>query len=322
MPGFTTHYLFGQQAYQLIRDAGQKQAIQNFHTVFSLGLQGPDIYFYDILSHFLAKKNPGSIAHTADTGKFLAHLLKAPMIFSTGKERKIAQVYILVYIGHYLLDTACHPYVYAMTHYNSHPKGYIGQHIRLEADIDAFLLMHYQNKLPSQFHQNESIAISKEQRSVVSTLLYYAFSKTYPGLNVTKARILQAIYAMRASTKLLYDPSGRKKNLLRRLESIVPGYPVVSALIPSDTLTFHKDPCNLRHQPWRNPWDAGHASTESFLDLFESAKEDYIRLLHRMDIFFSIKNTPREEAAAIQALLSSLGSRCYHSGLSSAPYLL
>ena len=111
MPGFTTHYLFGQQAYQLIRDAGQKQAIQNFHTVFSLGLQGPDIYFYDILSHFLAKKNPGSIAHTADTGKFLAHLLKAPMIFSTGKERKIAQVYILGYIGHYLLDTACHPYV-------------------------------------------------------------------------------------------------------------------------------------------------------------------------------------------------------------------
>ena len=80
MPGFTTHYLFGQQTYQHLHTSGLKQNIQKYHKVFSLGLQGPDIFFYDILSLILSDKNPGSVAHTADTHRFLRYLLESPQI--------------------------------------------------------------------------------------------------------------------------------------------------------------------------------------------------------------------------------------------------
>ena len=321
MPGFTTHYLFGQQAYQLIQSESLRRSIQKRHTVYSLGLQGPDIFFYDILSA-AAKKNPGTTAHTADTRKFLRYLLESPEIFTQKKERRTAQVYILGFIGHYLLDTACHPYIYAMTRYSRHPKGYLGKHLLLETDVDSALLWHYERRLPSEFHQSESIALSKEQKNTVATLLYFAFSRTYPKLGITKRRIFHAIHAMQLGTKLLYDPSGRKKSALRRLESVFFGYPLLSSLIASDALVFYKDPCNLTHRPWKNPWDETRRSTESFLELFENAKETYGHLINELDAFFSLEHSPAETADAKKKLLLALGNLCYHSGLSSAPYLL
>lgn len=320
MPGFTTHYLFGQQSYQRLRPCGLKQTIQKYHTVFSLGLQGPDIFFYDILSFLSAKSNPGSIAHTADTKEFLQHLLESPKIFLQKKERDIAHAYILGFIGHYLLDTKCHPYVYAMTGYGKRTKGYIGRHICLEADIDTVLLWRCQRRLPSEFHQNETISLSKEQRTVVSAVLHYAFSKTYPGLKVTNRRIAQAIYAMRLSTKLLYDPSGLKKKLIRRIERIFPGYPLLSPLVPSDPPTAYKDPCNQRHRPWSNPWKSALKSTASFYELFETAQEEYVFTLNEIARFLSRKRSAKSEEKAESLLLAALGNLCYHSGLSSDPY--
>lgn len=321
MPGFTTHYLFGQQTYQNLRPSGLKQTIQKYHTVFSLGLQGPDIFFYYVPSLLSRQENPGSIAHTADTQQFLKHLLESPEIFLTKKEQKIAVSYIYGFIGHYLLDTACHPYIYAMTHYNRRQKDYMGHHIRLETDIDTSLLWFYQRRRPSEFHQNESIALSKEQMHVVSTILYSAFQKTYPGLKLSRAQIIRAIHSMQKGTQLLYDPKGYKKALIRRIESLFPGYPVLSPLVANDTLIFHRDPCNMNHASWWNPWEEGNESTESFFDLFERAQHEYTRLLNDIAHFFSREHTPEEEAKAMSLLLRRLGNRCYHSGLTSAPYL-
>lgn len=320
MPGFTTHYLFGQQAYQRLRSSDLKQKIQKYHTVFSLGLQGPDIFFYDILSFLSAKKNPGSIAHTANTKEFLQHLLESPKIFLQEKEQDIAHAYILGFIGHYLLDTKCHPYIYAMTRYAKKPKGYIGRHICLETDIDTVLLWRCLRRIPSEFHQNETIALSKEQRTIISAALNFAFSKTYPGLNVTRHRILQAIYAMQLSTKLLYDPSGRKKDVIRRIERVIPGYPLLSPLVPSDPPIVHKDPCNKRHRQWSNPWKPDRKSAASFYELFEDALEEYGLVLNEIARFFSRQRSAKAEEKAASLLLSVLGNLCYHSGLSSDRY--
>lgn len=320
MPGFTTHYLFGQQTYQRLRTSKLKQNIQKYHTVYALGLQGPDIFFYDILSLILSDKNPGSIAHTADTHCFLKNLLESPRIFPDKREQEIAQAYILGYIGHYLLDTACHPYIYAMTHYNQKQKGYIGRHIRLETDLDTALLWFYQRRHPSEFHQNETIDISKEQRRVVSSLLNYAFTRTYFRLGPTRRRIVQAIHGMQVGTRLLYDPTGRKKALVRRIESIVPGYPLLSPLIANDNLLFYKDPCNTKHAAWRNPWDEEIVSTESFFDLFEKAQEEYQRFLEGAVEYVAEEHTQEEQRKAIAIGLRRLGNRCYHSGLLSEEY--
>ena len=46
MPGFTTHYLFGVDAYKKINNPKLKQKIGDNHCAFALGLQGPDVFFY------------------------------------------------------------------------------------------------------------------------------------------------------------------------------------------------------------------------------------------------------------------------------------
>ena len=208
-----------------------------------------------------------------------------------------------------------------MTHYNKKPKGYIGQHIRLETEIDAILLNRCLNKQPSEFHQNETIALSKEQQTTISAMLYYAFSKAYPRLGITRRRIVQAIHAMQLSAKLLYDPTGKKKAVIRRIETVVPGYPLLSPLVPADRSLSLKDPCNVRHRLWQNPWEPELESTESFFDLFERSLREYTVMLNVIARFFSRQHTAKEEAKAVSRLLGLLGNRCYHSGLSASPYI-
>lgn len=313
MPGFTTHYLFGQQTYQNLQPSSVKQTIQKYHRVFALGLQGPDIFFYDVPSHISKRENPGSIAHTTNTGEFLFQLLTGQEIFLTKQEQKIAEAYTFGFIGHYLLDSKCHPYIYAMTHYNKHKTGYFGHHIRLETDIDISLLWFFQHKHPSEFRQDKSIDITKEQLDIVSTLLYYAFQKTYPAFPVSRQDILRAIGSMQKETKLLHDPKGYKKAFLRRIESVVPGYPILSPLVANDTLVFHPDPCNTRHLSWKNPWDETLESNENFFELFETAQTEYSQILN------NIARLDREKALSI--LKRKLGNRSYHSGLTSTSYL-
>lgn len=59
MPGFMTHYLFGVKNLQQIRQNGEcrtlLESIDRNKTVFQLGLQGPDIFFYHLASHSAAR---------------------------------------------------------------------------------------------------------------------------------------------------------------------------------------------------------------------------------------------------------------------------
>lgn len=70
MPGFTTHYLFGIDAYKKINDKKIKKNLYHNHSAFALGLQGPDVFFYYLPSYLLHKENLGALAHDTDTGAF------------------------------------------------------------------------------------------------------------------------------------------------------------------------------------------------------------------------------------------------------------
>ena len=93
------------------------------------------------------------------------------------------------------------------------------------------------------------------------------------------------------------------------------GYPLLTTLIASDTLTVHIDPLNLLHQPWENPWDNSYISTDSFFDLMENAQAKYLKILKD---FSHLTHTPLntfEEERQTKLLLGKLGSNSYHSGL-------
>lgn len=315
MPGFTTHYLFGVNAYKKLKTHTVKKIIFDHPAAYSLGQQGPDIFFYYLPSFALHRKNPGSVAHTTDTGNFLFHLIESRKLFPDKQEKAIVHAYIMGFVGHYLLDRNCHPYIYYRSHFKEKTPDYHGAHMNLEIDIDAELLAFYKNKLPSAFHQSTTIMLTRLELRTVASALCYAYSMTYPNLNVTCTDIRLAIRSMQAGTRFLHDAHGRKKFITRRIEALTLGYPILSPMMASDTLFFYRDPLNLLHRKWHNPWDPDSISSESFFDLFHETQAEYTKLLHALSQLFASKKYSETEQQCLQKLLQTLGNRSYHTGL-------
>lgn len=315
MPGFTTHYLFGLNTYRQLDNRSLKRIIHENRTAYSLGLQGPDVFFYFLPSYTLHPVNIGAVAHTDNTGEFLRHLINSRKLFKTAKEQKIAEAYIAGFLGHYTLDTHCHPYVYWKTDFKEKNSRYHGCHMSLETDIDTELLQFYKHLLPSAFRQDATIRLTRLQFRTIAAILYYVYKKTYPELGILYPTMCAAIRSMQIGLKFLHDPSGRKKTIGGKLETLILGYPLLTTLIASDTLTVHIDPLNILHQPWENPWDNSRIFTDSFFDLMDNAQESYLEILADLTrLYQEPLHTPGEQKRT-KSLLNKLGSSSYHSGL-------
>ena len=46
MPGFVTHYIFGVNAYKQVDNSDIHNIIYRNRQAYSLGLQGPDLFYY------------------------------------------------------------------------------------------------------------------------------------------------------------------------------------------------------------------------------------------------------------------------------------
>lgn len=319
MPGFTAHYLFGQTIYRQLDASCLKKTIRKYHAAYNLGLQGPDLFFYFLPSYMIHENNIGSVAHTSKTNQFLRHLIESCNLFSDREQRETAQSYTAGFLGHYTLDAHCHPYVYWRSGYSqkNFPKGnrYHGRHMSLETDIDRELLQFYRHCLPSSFPQYATLSLRGLQKRTIAAVLHYAYRRTYPELCIPYAMVYLAVCAIQGETRLLYDPSGRKKAAAWAVERLFLGYPLLSAVIPSDIHTVYRDSLNLCHRPWKNPWAPSTSSRASFLELMEHAEKDYLKALERLEQLFSVRN-PKEFSGARRDLLTHLGNKSYHSGLS------
>lgn len=315
MPGFTTHYLFGVNAYHSMKNDTIKKNIFDHHAAFSLGLQGPDIFFYFLPSYFIHGKNIGSIAHNEATGKFLSNLIESRNLFPDKEEAAIAQAYIMGFLGHYILDCRCHPYIYWRTHYREDNPAYYGDHMNLETDIDTELLSFYKKKRPSAFRKESTILLTRPELRTITTILYYVYAVTYPEQTVNCTIMRLAIRSMQLGTWLLHDRRGQKKALFRKLEAVTTGYPVLSPMVASDYLQFYADPLNLLHRQWRNPWNENLVSQDSFFDLMDMAQKEYTELLPRLYRLFLTKKHSDAAKLRLIKILDSLGNQSYHSGL-------
>lgn len=319
MPGFTTHYMFGVKNLQQLRRSISTDtlvhSIDGHKTVFQLGLQGPDIFFYHPASS-LRKLSPGSAVHRERTGDFLKCLIQAPELFWKEEECQIAQAYAAGFIGHYILDTQMHPYVYYKTGHGEtlKEKGY-ANHIALETDIDTCILMRYAKCLPSQFPYGRTIAMDAHSRSVVAAALFHAYDTVFSELSLTKGYLTRAIRSMQIGTKLTYDPHDHKRKLMGKAEQLVFGRLAVSTVIPADHLEYSEDPLNLQHEQWCNPWNAEGTSTDSVLQMIKKASGRYQKAFRQLDRLYATEQFEDRYDQILDDLCQLLGQRSYHSGM-------
>lgn len=182
MPSNYAHHRFGFHALETL-NSGMRRPIQRFRRVFDVGLQGPDLFFF--YNPFW--KNPmsqmGSALHQKTGREFFtaacAALKNAPSEMGT--------VYLYGLLGHYCLDSLCHPYVQ-----EKDTAGSV-RHAELETDFDRYLLR-LDGKIPPHLQCiNEHMHLTRGECVTVSQL--------FPG--TTPAQVNQSIRNMRIQTRLL-----------------------------------------------------------------------------------------------------------------------
>lgn len=322
MPGFTTHYLLGVKSYNDLPPNNLKYIISKYRWLYQLGLQGPDMFFYNIpILRHRDYRNVGSYMHEHHIRDFFVCCFSQLEEIQSKQQRERALAYLCGFLNHYIGDSICHPYVYGRIGYDAkHPSNYShGLHAILENDIDALLLQKYKKKKPSQFNQAASICLNGMELQFISHFLTTCINETYYPLNfknnyqITPATVRGSILAMRFGCRSLSDPKGTKRDWIYSVEHLFLKSPIASMKLVTDEVKNPREALNLDHKIWCNPWDKRLASSASFPDLFHQClvkSSNVYALINTL-----IAQTPPESDVTFARLLEELGSYSYHSGL-------
>lgn len=192
MPTTYTHDLFGKKVYQKLPKEMQ-DVIRHNGNIFRIGLHGPDILFYDLLS-----------AETIDTGVKM-HERKARPFFErgmkqareTGNEPMLA--YLLGFACHYMLDSKCHPYI------NELDANQVISHTAVEKELDRYLMLKTGHD-PHRYYPAHCIRPKHRYAKVIH--------KLFPG--ITTEQIYKSLCSMKFITRLMvYDDKGAKRFLMK-----------------------------------------------------------------------------------------------------------
>ena len=77
MPGFVTHHIFGINAFHGLPKGNAKDIIRKHNKAYSLGLQGPDLFFYFLPTSSGLFPNIANKMHKENTGEFFNQLIIA-----------------------------------------------------------------------------------------------------------------------------------------------------------------------------------------------------------------------------------------------------
>ena len=323
MPGFTTHYLFGVKAYNEQPNNYLKHVISKYRWLYQLGLQGPDIFFYNlpILRH-RDYRNVGCHMHDFHVNEFFRTCLKEIAAIHSKQQREQAISYYAGFLCHYIADSICHPYVYGRIQADADGSAFRahGLHAELENDIDALLLRKFKKKKPSEFNQTATICLNGQELQFISRFLSQCINDTYypitlqNNFQVTEGMVKRSVYAIHFGGRLLSDPEGRKHDAIHFFENLFTLNPVASKKLVTDRKPQNvRKALNLDHEVWVNPWDQRLASTASFIDLYHQTLQKCSLVYSHLNALLS-DSTPLEEADW-EIFLAELGNFSYHSGL-------
>ncbi len=129
MAAIYTHHRFGMQLVLNLSYPCQK-TVQHNPTLYFLGQQGPDIFFF-VFSAYGIPDAPGTRIHNQSGKAFIDKV--APIIFESGQYSDVS-AYFLGCLCHFLLDATIHPLVDGF----EKTPGY--SHSDIETELDRYYL--------------------------------------------------------------------------------------------------------------------------------------------------------------------------------------
>lgn len=258
MPYLYAHALHGLSAQALFEKP--LFDITSAHAdAFLLGLYGPDVYFGDRLPPPLFAKHQKQLAndlHGLDAGVLFQKL------FALTYRDDRAFSYAIGFLCHFVLDSTLHPYIESRARGGDHTRYEMRQDllIRKRAD-DARLFVP-----PTALYRTDT---ALRLADTLHTLLFKElFARNTDGVYRRSYKKWQRVQ------QLVYDPTGRKRKLLARLDRASGHEGRLSGFLLTIDPDDARDLFNEAHEPWCAPWDIHSVSTESYFDLFDSAVLD------------------------------------------------
>lgn len=272
MPDFATHYLFGER---LELPAAAKE----YPALYRWGLQGPDLLFYrKVLMGGSPYHQTGNRMHNDSTERLFASMVHHCRE-SEGPKKTRLEAYLYGFAGHYVLDAAVHPYVFAQQRRLEGETSGISPsalHGQIESDMDADLYGTLHGRLVRTLPVGELYALDGVGQQTVGDCYTHLLFEVYQVL-IAPREIAASVRDMLMVEKLVFS-----------------GSPVVAGIAGLLDLTKGRgsnqysshlkgsqpqwDSLNLDGATWTDPW-TGQERRESVLDLMDVAAEQYCRLV-------------------------------------------
>jgi|LAHS01.1.fsa_nt_gb hypothetical protein len=269
MPNALTHYTFAKEV-QL--DEGE-----HLDAAY-LGAQGPDpFFFYGVISPLFRPKrhDVNSLGGITQHGDVVPPY-KAMMDYARkSPDKELLFAYIDGLFMHYVVDSACHPYIFYSSGFTDRIEDsaavhlhYNYSHMCLEVTID-FLLAHERGTFQ---RIDKVLALSSSDLKAISRMWWQVNQTVQKVPHIHPLSFYYAVKDYRFAEKHAEDRSGKKKAFLEKVfgkESYAGGM-----IFPQNLEAFKGiDFLNRKHAEWRMP--DGTKRTESFDDLLEGAKTRY-----------------------------------------------
>ena len=251
MPTTYAHDLFGKMVYHRL-DPEIQEKIKKYQTTYQIGLHGPDILFYNMLKPKVT--GTGIIMHKETAAPFFERGMT--LVRNTHDEKLLA--YLLGFGCHYLLDSACHPFVYEMAEQN------VISHTLLEKEFDRTLMIETRK---NPYHYYPACGIVP--RITYAHVIHKAIPKIRTKEIQTSLRMMKLI-----TNCLVYDNHGRRKKFLmflsrvagKNLSSEMMEYFMEKDPIPGSAVPVHS---------LHNLYDHALAQApQELTELFQLSKED------------------------------------------------
>lgn len=199
MPSSYAHFRFGDRAIPELEENFRRPVLR-YRRLFDLGQQGPDFFFYYRLGRDTPVRGLAKSYHQMSGEEVFGRICRK---LDRPTDGELAYLYGL--LGHYCLDSLCHPLV------NARSENGLA-HNAMESEFDRFLLETDGVVKPHRYNRGKVLRCSRAQGRVVA--------RFYP--EAEEAQIRQSLNTMGTVLGLLTVHDGAKV-VLRKMGGDNPG---------------------------------------------------------------------------------------------------
>lgn len=193
MPSTYAHRVFGERVLHRCPQS-LASAIREHRQLYDIGLHGPDVLFYYHVLKNCAVNAKGYAMHARPAKEFFE---SAKAAYAAAADKGAALAYLLGFVCHFALDSACHGYIenkIAVSHVT---------HTEIESEFDRSLL-EAKGKEPLSACLMDHIFATEENARVIA-----------PFLGVTPKQAKKALSSMLFYNRLLRAPHQPKRGFVR-----------------------------------------------------------------------------------------------------------